>query len=319
LAGARAPDRQAELIRVPLLSRRFVLKSLLGSAAALLGTGAYAFGLEPAFRLRVQRYALSPPGWPEGLNLRIAVLADIHVGEPYMPVSRVEEIVETANGLGADMTVLLGDYVAGHRFMTRRVGMAEIAPVLARLRAPLGVFAILGNHDWWDDATAQRERKGPIIAARALRDVHIPVLENDVVRIKKGDRSFWLAGLGDQIAFVRGPGRFEGVDDLPGTLAKVGDDAPVILLAHEPDIFPQVAERVSLTLSGHTHGGQVRLLGYSPMVPSQYGNRYAYGHVVEDERHLVVSGGLGTSILPVRFGVPPEIVLLDVGTGPSVT
>ena len=90
-------------------------------------------------------------------------------------------------------------------------------------------------------------------------------------------------------------------------------------LAHEPDIFPQVPERVSLTLSGHTHGGQVRLLGYSPMVPSQYGNRYAYGHVVEDGRHLVVSGGLGTSILPVRFGVPPEIVLLDVGAGPFVT
>ena len=93
----------------------------------------------------------------------------------------------------------------------------------------------------------------------------------------------------------------------------MADDAPVILLAHEPDIFPQVPERVSLTLSGHTHGGQVRLLGYSPMVPSQYGNRYAYGNVVEEGRHLIVSGGLGTSILPVRFGVPPEIVLLDLG------
>jgi uncharacterized protein len=304
---------------VPSLSRRFVLKSLLGSAAALLGTGAYAFGLEPAFRLRVQRYALSPPGWPPGVNLRIAVLADIHAGEPYMPVPRVEEIVDTANGLGADVTVLLGDYVAGHRFMTRQIGMAEIAPVLAQLRAPLGVFAILGNHDWWEDAAAQRERKGPIIAARALRDAHIPVLENDVVRIRKDGRSVWLAGLGDQIAFVRGPNRFDGVDDLPGTLAKVADDGPVILLAHEPDVFPQVPERVSLTLSGHTHGGQVRLLGYSPMVPSKYGNRYAYGHVVEKGRHLVVSGGLGTSILPVRFGVPPEIVLLELGAGPPAT
>jgi hypothetical protein len=296
-----------------LPSRRFVLKSLLGSAAALLGTGAYAFGIEPAFRLRVQHYALTPPAWPAGLTLRVAVLADIHAGEPYMPVSRVEEIVATANGLGADVTLLLGDYVAGHRFMTRQIGTAEIAPLLAQLRAPLGVFAILGNHDWWDDRTAQRERKGPIIAARDLRDAHIPVLENDVIRIKKDGRSVWLAGLGDQIAFVRGPRWFEGVDDLSGTLAKVSDDGPVILLAHEPDIFPQVPERVSLTLSGHTHGGQVRILGYSPMVPSKYGNRYAYGHVVEAGRHLIVSGGLGTSILPVRFGVPPEIVLLDLG------
>ena len=85
------------------------------------------------------------------------------------------------------------------------------------------------------------------------------------------------------------------------------DDAPVILLAHEPDIFPDVPERVSLTLSGHTHGGQVRLFGYSPVVPSRFGNRYAYGHVVEDDRNLIVSGGLGFSILPVRFGVRPEI------------
>jgi uncharacterized protein len=314
-----APRRPADLILVPPLSRRFVLKSLLGSAAALIGTGAYAFGIEPAFRLRVQRYALSPPGWPTGFNLRMAVLADIHVGEPYMSVSRVEEIVDTANGLGADVTILLGDYVAGHRFMTRQIGVAEIAPVLAQLRAPLGVFAILGNHDWWDDRTAQRERKGPIIAARALRDVHIPVLENDVVRIRKDDQSCWLAGLGDQIAFVRGPNWFDGVDDLPGTLAKVEGDEPVILLAHEPDIFPKVPERVSLTLSGHTHGGQVRLLGYSPMVPSKYGNRYAYGHVVEEGRHLIVSGGLGTSILPVRFGVPPEIVVIDLGAEPPAT
>ena len=90
---------------------------------------------------------------------------------------------------------------------------------------------------------------------------------------------------------------FVGLDDLQGTLARVTDGAPVILLAHEPDIFPDVPERVSLTLSGHTHGGQVRLFGYSPVVPSRFGNRYAYGHVVEDDRHLIVSGGLGFSIV----------------------
>ncbi|HYI91772.1 MAG TPA: metallophosphoesterase, partial [Beijerinckiaceae bacterium] len=155
-------------------SRRFFLKSLVGSAAALLGTGAYAFGIEPAFRLRVQRYALVPHGWPAGLNLRLAVLADLHAGEPHMPVSRVEEIVAAANGLGADVIVVLGDYLAGHRFMTRRVGMAEITPALAQLKAPLGVFSILGNHDWWDDQVAQRDREGPTVAARALREVAIP-------------------------------------------------------------------------------------------------------------------------------------------------
>ena len=89
------------------------------------------------------------------------------------------------------------------------------------------------------------------------------------------------------------------------------DDAPVILMAHEPDIFPDVPDRVCLTLSGHTHGGQVRLFGWSPVVPSRYGNRYAYGAIQEGGRHLVVSGGIGCSIAPIRFGMPPEITVVD--------
>jgi predicted MPP superfamily phosphohydrolase len=121
----------------------------------------------------------------------------------------------------------------------------------------------------------------------------------------------WIAGLGSQWAFPRG-----GADDLAAALAPLAsDEAPAILLAHEPDVFPRVPRRVALTLSGHTHGGQVRLLGYSPVVPSRYGNRYAYGHVEEDGRHLVVSGGLGCSIAPVRFGVPPEITVIELGGG----
>ena len=99
---------------------------------------------------------------------------------------------------------------------------------------------------------------------------------------------------------------------LVAALARITDDAPVILMAHEPDIFPRVPGRVSLTLSGHTHGGQVRLFGYSPRVPSRFGNRFAYGHIVENNRNLIVSGGLGCSILPVRIGVPPEIVMVNV-------
>ena len=139
----------------------------------------------------------------------------------------------------------------------------------------------------------------------------MPVLENRAVRIEAGPVPFWLLGLGDQIAF---PGRGRaGVDDLPATLAQVSDDAPAILLAHEPDIFPQVPDRVALTLSGHTHGGQVRLFGYSPLVPSRFGNRFAYGHVREGDRDIVISGGLGCSILPVRLGVPPEITVIDLG------
>src|SRR5262249_37930363 len=161
-------------------------------------------------------------------------------------------------------------------------------PELGRLEAPLGVHAVLGNHDWWEDRTAQRNGHGPTVARQALELAGISVYENDVLRLQKEQHGFWLAGLGDQLALLPrarwGRARFAGVDDLPGTLAKVTDDAPVILLAHEPDIFPRVPERVSLTLSGHTHGGQVRVLGYSPVVPSRFRNRYAYGHIVENDR-----------------------------------
>jgi predicted MPP superfamily phosphohydrolase len=193
--------------------------------------------------------------------------------------------------------------------------MRDFADVVRGLKAPLGTFAILGNHDWWDDATAQRLGRGPLIAARELTRVGLPVLENDGVRLVKNNRTFWLLSLGDQIALLRR--LLQGVDDLPGTLGRITDDAPAILMAHEPDIFPQVPERIALTLSGHTHGGQVRLFGYSPVVPSRFRNRYPYGHVVEGGRHLIVSGGLGTSIMPVRFGVPPEIVHITLGDAPT--
>jgi predicted MPP superfamily phosphohydrolase len=94
-------------------------------------------------------------------------------------------------------------------------------------------------------------------------------------------------------------------------LMPVPDDAPVLLLSHDPDVFPRVPARVSLTLSGHTHGGQVGVpLVRRPFVPSHYGERYVYGHVVEDDRHLWVSSGVGTSGMPVRFLRPPEVVIL---------
>ncbi len=108
-------------------------------------------------------------------------------------------------------------------------------------------------------------------------------------------------------------GIYEGRDDLPGTLAQVADDAPLLLMAHEPDIFAEMDPRVSVTLSGHTHGGQINLFGFAPWTPSEYGERYRHGRIVEKGRDLIVSAGLGTSGPPFRFGAPPEIVALDLG------
>ena len=289
------------------MTRRGFLRGLLGVILAGLFATLYGFFVEPALRLRVRRWRLSPAGWPRDRPLRIAILTDLHLGEPYVGLRRLRRIVRRTNALGADVIVLLGDYAAGHRLISAPVRIADAAPVLAELTAPLGVHAILGNHDWWDDLSAQARGGGPNLYAEALEAVGIPVLSNSAIRLD----DFWLAGLEDQLALSLGGGRFRGLDDLDGTLSQVTDDAPVILLAHEPDIFPRVPARVALTLSGHTHGGQVRLFGWSPIVPSRFGNRYAYGHVREEGRDLVVSGGIGCSILPVRFGVVPEITVVE--------
>ncbi|MFE1601502.1 metallophosphoesterase [Methylobacterium sp. ID0610] len=291
-------------------SRRQVLAGAAGLAALGGSTGAYAFAIEPGWRLVVTAYAPRPANWPAGLKLRIAALADFHIGEPWMSLARVEAIVAATNALNPDLILLLGDYPGARPIAARKVPLPDFARTVSALRAPLGVHAVLGNHDWWDDAAAQASHRGPVEARRALEAQGIPVLENAALRLVQDGRPFWLAGLADQEPFVP-QGSMRSLADLPTTLAQITDDAPVILMAHEPDIFPKVPDRVALTLSGHTHGGQVRILGYSPVTPSRYGQRYVYGHVVEKGRHLVVSGGLGLSRIPVRFGVPPEIVLVD--------
>jgi hypothetical protein len=138
-----------------------------------------------------------------------------------------------------------------------------------------------------------------------LERAGIRVLSNDVARagpvLVGGVESSWSFG----------PRR--GANDVPAMLGRVTGDAPLLVMAHEPDLFATMPARVAATFSGHTHGGQVRLLGWSPVVPSRHGNRYAWGHVREAGRDLVVSGGLGVSTLPVRFGVPPELTLVELG------
>lgn len=301
-----ATNANAQTRRAAKLTRR----RLLTAGAGLIGlsmsaAGAYAGAIEP-LGLVVTRYALTPPGWPADRKLTITVIADLHAGGPDMPLPHIRRVVDAAQALRSDLVVLLGDFKAWYRwFESKPVADPDWAAELTRLEAPLGTWAILGNHDWWHDLAGVRA---------ALAGVHIPVLENDAVLLGAAGRRFWLAGLGDQIAYRLGNGRFRGVDDLPGTLARIQSDDPVLLLVHEPDIFPQIPDRVALTLAGHTHGGQIRLpLVWPNFVPSKYGARFAYGHVIEDGRHMIVSGGLGTSIIPARFGVPPEIVHLTLG------
>ena len=288
-----------------MITRRALLQGAGGLVLGSTGLASYAVAVEPGFMLDVTRYRIAPRAWPAGLDLRVAIIADIHACEPWMPASRIRHIAEVANSLKPDLVVLLGDFNGGHRMVTGPVTPQQWGEALSVLEAPLGVHAILGNHDWWFRQADIR---------LALAQARIPVMENKAVLLDSGGARFWLAGIGDQLAFPLGRGRFRGVDDLPGTLAQVTTDDPVVLMVHEPDIFVQIPDRVSLTLAGHTHGGQMRLPGVWPaFVPSQYGARFAYGHINEGGRDLIVSGGLGTSIVPLRVGVPPEIVQVQLG------
>jgi hypothetical protein len=297
--------------------RRFLAGGL---ALPLLGsaTGVYAIGVEPNFFLRVKRYELTPAGWPAGLQLRLAILADIHAGEPFMSAERITRICAAANALNPDAVLLLGDYNAGHFFVTRPVTSQQIGEALSILRAPLGCYAILGNHDWTHGDLLSSPSDGTVAIRRALGQAGIVVLENDALPLSMHGQRFWLAGLGDQETewSPSGKGLREaiGVDDLPATLAKITDDAPVVLMAHEPMIFHSVPRRVAVTLCGHTHGGQVNLPLLGPVIGElRYGLDFVYGHTMRDDRHLIISGGLGESRLPMRFMRPPEIVEVVLG------
>lgn len=275
---------------------------LLGLFLAGLVLGVWAFAAEPA-SLRVREYRLEIPEWPSGrAGMRVALLADLHVGSPHNGLDKLEEVVDRTNAARPDLVLIAGDLVIQDVIGGRFVPPEEIAPVLARLRAPLGVYAVLGNHDRWLD--------GPRVI-RTLSRVGIPALEDRAVEISRGGPPFWLVGISDY---------WTAPHDVRRALAQVTDGAPVLVFTHNPDLFPWIPSRVSLTLAGHTHGGQVNLplLGRL-IVPSRYGERYAIGHVVEDGRHLFVTAGVGTSILPVRFLVPPEISIIRLAGQPSST
>ena len=265
-----------------------MIRAGLGAAAA--AATVYAGWIEPQ-RLVTVRRTLALPHWPHALDgLRIGLLSDLHAGALHAGPAAIARAVDRLNAEVPDAMFLLGDFIDAHPVWGGRVEPPEIARELASLRAPLGTFAVLGNHDW--------KQAGDRMWT-ALRDAGIEVLENRV--LAAGD--MYVAGLADLRSRM---------PDLPGTLAEAPAGAPVILLAHDPDVFPFVPDRVALTVSGHTHGGQVaipRLRRFA--IPSHYGERYARGHIVERGRHLYVTSGLGTSGLPLRLFAPPEIVVLE--------
>ncbi len=277
---------------------RFVTLRSLGRAAVaalliLLSLAVYAVKIEPS-RLVVNRQELTLAGWPAPLDgLKVALISDVHIGSPCWDLARLHDTVATINAQQPDLVLLAGDYSINGVWGGTWVPIEPIAAELGQLRAPLGVVSVLGNHDWWNDGRRTRA---------ALEANGIKVLDDEVLHLSARGTSFELLGVADFEVRTR---------SARATLALAPAGAPLLALVHEPDIFADMDERALLTLAGHTHGGQVKLplLG-RPIVPSKYGQRYAAGHIVEQGRHLFVTTGLGTSIYPVRFGVPPEIALL---------
>ena len=284
------------------LSRRELWRRRLHVGLALLllagmTCAVWGFLIEPN-QLVVNQHTIQIGNWPNELgNLRVALIADIHTGAPFIDDEKLRRIVELTNQQQPDLVIMLGDFMSQNTWHGHRVAPEVTANHLKHLRAPLGVYAVLGNHDWWDDGEKVK---------RALEEVGIRVLENDVTEIKWRQKSFWLAGLSDAWS------RPQHVDE---TIAKIPSAATVIAFTHSPDVFPNVPSTVPLVLAAHTHGGQVKipLLG-TPIVPSHFGQKYVAGYVFENGHHLFVTTGIGTSILPVRFRVPPEIVILTIGS-----
>jgi hypothetical protein len=259
----------------------------------ILGLCVWAFIIEPN-RLILHQETIALNNGPKELDgLRIALISDIHTGGPFINDRKLRQIVELTNQQSPDLIVLLGDYMSPNSWHSHRVEPEVTAAALKYLHAPLGVYTVLGNHDWWYNG--QR-------VWRAFESQGIRVLENDVAEVQWQGGSFWLVGLSD--LWTR-PQRIKE------TLAKVPADKAIIVLTHNPDVFPKIPSSVPLVLAGHTHGGQVNfpLIG-RVVLPSGYGQRYAAGYVQEDGHDLFVTTGIGTSIFPVRFRVPPEIVIL---------
>ena len=257
-----------------------ILLFILGVLLAI-----WAFGFEPNM-LKVTTYRVAKP---ELSGLKIAFASDFHIAPRHK--KRLEKIVKKINEQKADLILLGGDFVKGHKFETS-MPIEEIAQELSKLDVPLGVVSVLGNHDWWQNGQKIKE---------VLQDSGIVVLENENQKLIYNGRLLSLVGLADYN--TRKP-------DINKALSAT--ENTVLFLTHSPDVFPEIPQDVFLTLAGHTHGGQVALPWFGAvLVPSKYGKKYEGGFIEENGKKMIVSRGLGTSLLPVRFGCMPEIVVVE--------
>jgi predicted MPP superfamily phosphohydrolase len=279
-----------------------VIGSLLLLAALFLS---YAYFIEPR-QFVVVREELTVPNLSPNLNgLRVVTIADIHTGSNYAPPERIRYVVEQANAQDPDIIVLLGDYVSEAKWdrdarskpegtdrTELKVPVDEIAASLQGLNAKYGVFAIIGNHDWYHNEQN--------IHAKLESIAGINVLQNEVAEVSINGEMLRIWGIEDLY-------RNRTVPLEP--YEAITDKQNIIALTHNPDSLLQTPSGIALMLSGHTHGGQLNWPIFGPKAVFN-DPRFMDGHAVVDGKHVYVSSGVGTSVIPLRFRVPPEINVL---------
>jgi predicted MPP superfamily phosphohydrolase len=280
------PDRPARRRRKQDPRPLTLIKSALGEMARL--------ALAEPFMLAIERQEIYLRRLPAGLHgLRLVHLSDFHYG-PLTDSKHLERAVKAANDLRPDVIVLTGDYISQDRIYA-----APCAELVGRLRARFGVYAVLGNHDHWTDAA---------LIADLFQAEGIKVLVNEGLRLDLKGESFWLAGVDDTMV---------GLEDLPLALAGSSDDEMKLLLAHNPIILRRAARAgVDLVLSGHTHGGQVTLRPEKNR-SGRPRRRLLRGLGRRGNTQIYVTRGLGTVVLPIRYGCPPEVSVLELHSMPQ--
>lgn len=243
------------------------------------------FFIEPNLFVTNHEKMYLPNYQNEHNGLKIAVLSDLHIGTANVKLSKIEKIVEKVNNENPDIVFILGDFDA-MSIINSNIPIEKIANVLNNFNAPLGVYAVLGNHDY-----------EPInVVTNLLNKTNIVLLENEKKSINYNNKNLQIIGFKDLWHCYLSP------NDIIG---KTKPDESTIVLMHNPDTFPEINKKISLCLAGHTHGGEVFIpfLG-SPFVPSEYHQRYRKGYVIENNKHLYVSGGIGTLSRMRAFNLP---------------
>lgn len=277
----------AAIVKRPKVVKKILFTILLIPALLV----SYCF-IEP-FWVELKSYTIQHSQIPTAFNnTRIVFLTDIHHGV-FFSQSRVKKIVEQVNKLNPDLILLGGDYVEGDPKY-----FEGCFKELGKLSAPLGVFAVLGNHDHW---------QGADIARKHMKAQNINSVDNGAFWISKNGQKIRIGGVGDHC---------EDVQKLYLTVNEADLSNFVILVSHSPDYAQELkSDKVDLVFSGHTHGGQVTFFGlYAPKVPSRYGQKFRTGSVTVRNIQVIISNGIGTTLLPIRFFARPQIVIAQLNS-----